>query len=398
MSMNNKAPRGRGRPRERGGNVYERKGTSVLWVRYRDAAGGVVRESAGTADRDEADRFLRGRLNARDDGSLDLLLEGKKLTFSQWADWFLEHRSKPPFRSEATHRHNVRVLKTRLIPAFGSALLSEITTEAIESYIEERLQAKRTVRYKLGNGWARRSLGIVKPATVHQEFRILRRILNVAVKKRKLSANPCNGVEFPVSVKNSIRKPRYLPWSEQERVEMVAPSYLRHVVIIMTEMGLRPYKELLAMRREQVDLENRIVHIPDSKTEAGVADMPMTDRVAEAFRERLAETPPDCPWLFPTPVEGSKKPYLQSLKRIWESTLSRAKVPYFALYELRHTFATRLSAGGVGDHWVSQMLRQGDAEVFKRYSQAKLGMMREALAKLDRQANEHHILSTASTN
>ena len=35
------------------------------------------------------------------------------------------------------------------------------------------------------------------------------------------------------------------------------------------------------------------------------------------------------------------------------------------------------------------MLRQGDAEAFKRYSQAKLNMMREALAKLDRRANEH---------
>jgi hypothetical protein len=34
------------------------------------------------------------------------------------------------------------------------------------------------------------------------------------------------------------------------------------------------------------------------------------------------------------------------------------------------------------------MLRQGDAEVFKLYSQAKLGMMREALTKLDRAANE----------
>jgi hypothetical protein len=43
---------------------------------------------------------------------------------------------------------------------------------------------------------------------------------------------------------------------------------------------------------------------------------------------------------------------------------------------------------------VTQMLRQGDAEVFKLYSQAKLGMMREALAKLDRQANERAILST----
>lgn len=64
-------------------------------------------------------------------------------------------------------------------------------------------------------------------------------------------------------------------------------------------------------------------------------------------------------------------------------------MPYFPIYELRHTFATRLSAGGVADRFVTQMLRQGSAEVFKRYSQAKLQMMREALDKLDRQANEH---------
>jgi hypothetical protein len=40
------------------------------------------------------------------------------------------------------------------------------------------------------------------------------------------------------------------------------------------------------------------------------------------------------------------------------------------------------------------MLRQGDADVSKLYSQAKLGMMREALAKLDRKANERRISST----
>jgi len=45
------------------------------------------------------------------------------------------------------------------------------------------------------------------------------------------------------------------------------------------------------------------------------------------------------------------------------------------------------------------MLRQGDSRVFKRYSQAKLLMMREALAKLDRQANEHAASSnTAAPN
>jgi hypothetical protein len=69
--------------------------------------------------------------------------------------------------------------------------------------------------------------------------------------------------------------------------------------------------------------------------------------------------------------------------------LHKAGVAYFPLYELRHTFATLLSAGGVADHFVTQMLRQGDAAVFKHCSQAKLNMMLEALERLDRQANEH---------
>lgn len=89
---------------------------------------------------------------------------------------------------------------------------------------------------------------------------------------------------------------------------------------------------------------------------------------------------------------------MTNLRKVWAGTLKRAGVPYFALYELRHTFATRLSAGGVADHMVTQMLRQGDANVFKLYSQAKLGMMREALAKLDRKANERGISSTERVN
>jgi hypothetical protein len=52
------------------------------------------------------------------------------------------------------------------------------------------------------------------------------------------------------------------------------------------------------------------------------------------------------------------------------------------------TYATRLSAGGVADEWVTQMLRQGDAQVFKKYSQMTLQMKREALEKLNRRASE----------
>jgi len=42
----------------------------------------------------------------------------------------------------------------------------------------------------------------------------------------------------------------------------------------------------------------------------------------------------------------------------------------------------------VTDEWVTQMLRQGDAQVMKKYSQMKLQMKRKALEKLNRRAGE----------
>jgi hypothetical protein len=47
-----------------------------------------------------------------------------------------------------------------------------------------------------------------------------------------------------------------------------------------------------------------------------------------------------------------------------------------------------LSAGGVADEWVVQLLRQGNSEVFKKYSQMKLAMKREALEQINRRADE----------
>jgi integrase len=173
---------------------------------------------------------------------------------------------------------------------------------------------------------------------------------------------------------------------------------VKHAIVILCEMGLRPFRELMPMLKSQVDLENGLVHIPDSKTVNGIGDMPLTEMAREAFAAQMAEAP-GSEYLFPSPKLKSKKPHITNLRKAWATTLCRAGVPYFSIYELRHTFATRLSAGGVADHFVTQMLRQGDSGVFKRYSQAKLNMMREALAKLDRQANERRANSgTANGN
>jgi len=62
-----------------------------------------------------------------------------------------------------------------------------------------------------------------------------------------------------------------------------------------------------------------------------------------------------------------------------EDRVARDLAP-FRIYDLRSTYATRLSAGGVADEWVTQLLRQGDAKVSKKYSQMKLQMKRRMKA------------------
>jgi len=246
------------RARKYDGVVYRRAGTEIWWIRYRDRKGIARRESSPTADWQEANKKLRERLQARDDNLLEVVRKGETLAFGQWADFFLENYSKPPVRAEKTHEANERCIK-HLKPAFGTSRLGDITADSIDLYLRERLRQQVRIKTKLGY----KELGSTKATTIHQDFRVLRRMLNVAVRKKLLPANPCLGVEFPVAVKGLFR-PHYVTWSEQQRIESHGPQYLRNVIRIITETGLRVYKELTPMIKNQVDLQNAVVWIPVS--------------------------------------------------------------------------------------------------------------------------------------
>jgi len=367
------------RPSKHDGSVYRRNDGKILWITYRDRHGQRIRESAFTEDWQQAQRKLRERLQARDGKILEIVRKGEQLQFETWVDYFLENYSQPPIRAEQTHQANMRAGR-HLKRAFGSRKVGDVSADDIEVYLRRRLQERVRTRTKQGIVYGEK----LKPATVHQELRVLRRILNVAVRKKLLVSNPCAGVEFPVAVR-SLFRPHYMSWSEQQKIESSAPGYLRNVIRIITETGLRIYKELIPMKKDQLDLDNRTVWIPDSKTANGIAEVPLTEIAVEAFRSQLAIAGPG-PFLFPS----IKKPdqHRRSIRKTWQTVLERAGVSYFRIYDLRSTYATRLSAGGVADEWVTQLLRQGDAQVFKKYSHMKLQMKREALRKMDRMANE----------
>ncbi len=62
----------------------------------------------------------------------------------------------------------------------------DITADSIDLYLRERLRQRVRIKAKLGY----KQLGAIKATTIHQEFRVLRRMLSVAVRK-KLLATKC---------------------------------------------------------------------------------------------------------------------------------------------------------------------------------------------------------------
>jgi integrase len=176
-----------------------------------------------------------------------------------------------------------------------------------------------------------------------------------------------------------------MTWSEQTEIEAHAPEYLKDVIRIITETGLRVYKELASMRKEQIDLSNKVVFVADfqdsHRDRGGSIDghrgggFSESDRTGRPWPMAFSQR-----WLPARAPEG--------LQEGLGHNAQESGVRYFRLYALRSTYATRLSAGGLADEWVTQMLRQTDAQVFKRYSHMKIQMKRGGLRKLNRKASE----------
>ena len=75
-----------------------------------------------------------------------------------------------------------------------------------------------------------------------------------------------------------------------------APVLCRPVVRLCNDAD-----HVAQVRKDQVDLENAVIWIPDSKTPNGVAEVPLTDMALEALRSQIAFAGPG-PYLFPSEI------------------------------------------------------------------------------------------------
>ncbi len=73
---------------------------------------------------------------------------------------------------------------------------------------------------------------------------------------------------------------------------------LRDVIILARDTGMRNQRELYRIRMGNLDWNNRIIFVPDSKTVDGRRMIPMSDRVCEVLRRRAGGRSEG--WLFPS--------------------------------------------------------------------------------------------------
>jgi integrase len=150
----------------------------------------------------------------------------------------------------------------------------------------------------------------------------------------------------------------------------------RDVIILARDTGMRNQRELYCMRTENLDWNNRIIFVPDSKTADGRRMIPMSDRVYELLRVR-AEGKGEG-WLFPS--NRSKCGHLTDLAKQFRTARAKAGLAKdLVLYCSRHDYGTRVLNNTGNLAAVMKTMGHRDVRTAMQYQHPELEMVRIAL-------------------
>ena len=150
----------------------------------------------------------------------------------------------------------------------------------------------------------------------------------------------------------------------------------RDIVILMRDTGMRNQRELYRMRIENLDWENRLIFVPDSKTPEGRRLVPMSRRVFELLRARCGTRTEG--WVFPSkrPASG----HVCSIDRLFRQARQQAGLPKeLVLYCARHDYGTRVLMRTGNLAAVMRTMGHRDVKTAMHYQHPELEVVRAAL-------------------
>jgi integrase len=319
-----------------------------VWWAYVTMDGVRHHKSTGTSNRRQAETIERQFRDELNDARHRLPQHRPDMTFGELAARFIaDGMAKPHSLDRLSH----------LLPFFSEIPLLDINTSAIRKYRQER-NKQRTLT----------------AATVNRDLSVLRRVLYWGVEEGYLSANPLGRLRM----ERERRTKRPVMSIREERLLIAAsPEHLKRIILCALHTGMRR-GEILSERWEDIDFDNRILHVSHSKTPEGEArEIPLTSALyGMLLKDRKQRGP-----VFT--YEGDP---IRIIKTTWASSLRRASLRHFRFHDLRHTANTRMMLAGVLQEVRREIIghsSQRSRDVNDRYTQIELPEKREAIRKLE---------------
>lgn len=328
-------------------------------------------ESAGVT-REACEAYIAKAKTESREGRL-ALPKGRKvaLSFADAAKQYLrrleEGAGKDMERKEA-------ILRKYLIPFFGVTPLSKIT-----SFDAERFKKHRLASTSLLGGDSHTREGAlekpVAPATVQRELACLSHMMRKAEEWGWIATAPqIRGIKLDNA------RLTYLTQNQVERMLEAAKADRSFAIYPYLLIGLETsmrMSEILSIRLEHIDLERRIIHIPEAKT--GARDQPITGRVAAYLEDRLKAS--STGWLFPS----RKGCHMVNIRKPFRRVVEAAGLDpdVVTRHTTRHTAISHLVQAGVDLPTVQRISGHKDIKMVARYSHQNGAHLQEAMDKLE---------------
>ncbi len=320
--------------------LYRRGKTYWISVQYQ---GKRIYVSLKTDNRRLAEKLHAKVLTDMVEGRYFEKVKSREVTFREMVDKYMKKYQKS---------RDITSLSS-LMPVFGILTLAEITTEKISDYIDDRLEK-------------------VKPATVYQEFALMRRMFNVARREWKwVRDNPAADLSFTVGNRNA--RDRWLTYQEEDALLMSAsPQWVGQVILFALHTGMRR-GEILSLKWSSVDLRRKLMTVEKSKN-GNKRTIPMSETMFNMLRGVNVNDISN--FVFPHSVGA--------LKDAFPRARDRAKLIDFKFHDLRHTFATRLVQNGVDLYKVKELLGHKTIAMTMRYAHHYPESLRSSIEILDK--------------
>jgi len=311
--------------------------------------------------------FAKGEVGLRDRKPTPTLAQFIDNRFEPWAKARFEKASPKTWLD--WYRVGLRAIKD--YKPLADSKLNEITSETLADFAAHR-QAKA-----------------LQVSTINSSLRVVRRILRLAVE--------WGASESSLKVKllsGERHRERVVTPREEAKYLSTAPEPVASVAAVLCDTGLRP-EECFRLQWEAITWANGrhgTLLVTHGKTASARRVLPMTPRVRGILQARWkAAGKPADGWVWAAPtrsghIESSslKKQHARAFKTLEEEAAKNNEkaIRPFVLYNLRHTFLTRLGESGCDAWTLARIAGHSNVSMSSRYVHPSEDAVLTAMARL----------------